>query len=35
MLGICSALAVTYTLEPDIVLGISVPAVEAFANVII
>ncbi|MCC8198278.1 MAG: NADH:ubiquinone reductase (Na(+)-transporting) subunit D [Tannerellaceae bacterium] len=35
MLGICSALAVTSKLEPSIVLGISVVAVLAFANVII
>ena len=35
MLGICSALAVTSTLEPAIVMGISVTAVVAFANVII
>ncbi|MCD7976233.1 MAG: NADH:ubiquinone reductase (Na(+)-transporting) subunit D [Tannerellaceae bacterium] len=35
MLGICSALAVTSKLEPSIVMGISVTAVLAFANVII
>jgi len=35
MLGICSALAVTSKLEPSIVMGISVVAVVAFANVII
>ena len=35
MLGICSALAVTSKLEPSIVMGISVTAVVAFANVII
>ena len=35
VLGICSALAVTAKLEPAIVMGISVPAVLAFANVII
>ena len=35
MLGICSALAVTSKLEPAIVMGISVTAVVAFANVII
>lgn len=35
MLGICSALAVTSKLEPSIVMGISVIAVVAFANVII
>ncbi len=35
MLGICSALAVTSKLEPAIVMGISVTAVMAFANVII
>ena len=35
MLGICSALAVTSKLEPAIVMGISVTAVLAFANVII
>lgn len=35
MLGICSALAVTSKLEPSIVMGISVTAVIAFANVII
>ena len=34
MLGICSALAVTSKLEPAIVMGISVTAVVAFANVI-
>lgn len=33
MLGICSALAVTSKLEPSIVMGISVTAVVAFANV--
>ena len=35
VLGICSVLAVTAKLEPDIVMGISVTAVLAFANVII
>ena len=35
MLGICSALAVTSKLEPAVVMGISVTAVVAFANVII
>ena len=35
VLGICSALAVTAKLEPAIVMGISVTAVLAFANVII
>ena len=35
MLGICSTLAVTSKLEPAIVMGISVTAVVAFANVII
>ena len=35
VLGICSALAVTAKLEPAIVMGISVIAVLAFANVII
>ena len=35
MVGICSALAVTSKLEPAIVMGISVTAVVAFANVII
>lgn len=35
MLGICSALAVTSKLEPSIVMGLSVTAVVAFANVII
>ena len=35
MLGICSALAVKSKLEPAIVMGISVTAVVAFANVII
>ena len=35
VLGICSALAVTAKLEPAIVMGISVTAVVAFANVII
>ncbi|MBQ9077078.1 MAG: NADH:ubiquinone reductase (Na(+)-transporting) subunit D [Muribaculaceae bacterium] len=35
ILGICSALAVTAKLEPAIVMGISVIAVVAFANVII
>ena len=34
-LGICSAWAVTSKLEPAIVMGISVTAVVAFANVII
>ena len=34
-MGICSALAVTSKLEPAIVMGISVTAVVAFANVII
>ena len=35
VLGICSALAVTAELEPALVMGISVTAVLAFANVII
>lgn len=35
MLGICSALGVTSKLEPALVMGISVTAVVAFANVII
>ena len=35
ILGICSTLAVTVSLEPAIVMGISVIAVLAFANVII
>ena len=35
ILGICSALAVTAKLEPAIVMGLSVIAVLAFANVII
>ena len=35
MLGICSALGVTSKLEPSLVMGISVTAVVAFANVII
>ncbi|MCC8144831.1 MAG: NADH:ubiquinone reductase (Na(+)-transporting) subunit D [Tannerellaceae bacterium] len=35
MLGICSALAVTSKLEPSVVMGISVIAVVAFANVIV
>ena len=35
VLGICSALAVSAKLEPAIVMGISVTAVLAFANVII
>ena len=35
VLGICSALAVTAKLEPALVVGISVTAVLAFANVII
>ena len=35
VLGICSVLAVTAKLEPSIVMGISVIAVLAFANVII
>ena len=35
MLGICSALAVTSKLEPAIVMGLSVTAVVAVANVII
>ena len=35
MLGICSALAVTSKLGPAIVMGLSVTAVVAFANVII
>ena len=34
VLGICSTLAVTVSLEPAIVMGISVTAVLAFANVI-
>ncbi len=35
ILGICSALAVTAKMEPAFVMGISVTAVLAFANVII
>lgn len=35
VLGICSVLAVTVSLEPAIVMGMSVIAVLAFANVII
>ena len=35
MLGICSALAVTASLKPSIVMAISVTIVVAFANVII
>lgn len=35
VLGICSTLAVTVSLEPAIVMGISVIAVLAFSNVII
>ncbi len=35
MLGICSALGVTSKLEPALIMGISVTAVVAFANVII
>lgn len=35
ILGICSALAVTAKLEPAIVMGVSVIAVVAFANVIV
>ena len=35
VLGICSALAVTVQLEPAIVMGLSVPVITAFANVII
>lgn len=35
VLGICSTLAVTVSLEPAIVMGISVMAVLAFSNVII
>ncbi len=35
VLGICSALAVTAKLEPAIVMGFSVTAIVAFANVII
>ena len=35
ILGICSVLAVTAKLEPSIVMGVSVIAVLAFANVII
>ena len=35
VLGICSTLAVTVSLKPAIVMGISVIAVLAFANVII
>ena len=35
VLGICSVLAVTAQLEPSIVMGLSVIAVLAFANVII
>ena len=35
ILGICSALAVTAKLEPALVMGLSVTAVVAFANVII
>ena len=35
VLGICSTLAVTVSLEPDIVMSVSVIAVLAFSNVII
>ena len=35
VLGICTALAVTATLEPAIVMGLSVTAVTAFSNVIL
>ena len=35
VLGICSVLAVTATLEPSIVMGLSVIAVLAFSNVIV
>lgn len=35
VLGICSALAVTAKLEPAVVMGLSVTAVTAFANVIL
>lgn len=35
ILGICSALAVTAKMEPEIVMAISVTAVVAFSNVII
>ena len=35
VLGICSTLAVTSQLEPAIVMGLSVTAITAFANVII
>ena len=35
VLGICSALAVTSQLKPALVMGLSVTAVLAFANVII
>ena len=35
VLGICSALAVPATLEPAIVMGLSVTAVTAFSNVIL
>ena len=35
VLGICSALAVTSQLEPAIVMGLSLTAITAFANVII
>ena len=35
MLGICSALAVTSTLEPAIVMALSVTVVVAFSNVVI
>ena len=35
ILGICSCLAVTAKLEPACVMGVSVIAVLAFANVII
>ena len=35
VLGICSALAVTSQLEPAIVMGLSVTAITAFANVMI
>ena len=35
VLGICSALAVTAQLEPDIVMGLSVTIITAFANLVI
>ena len=35
VLGICSALAVTSTLEPAIVMGLSVTVITAFSNLVI